>query len=332
MLGYIVRRILGMIPVLLAISMIVFAIIQLPPGNYADLYKQQLISQGGMSAVQAQQVANKFEKQYGLNKPIPLQYVHWMIGIITKGSFGFSFKYQMNVGELIAQRLPWTFLIAILSHLTSSVLGIWAGIYVAQRQYSAADNIAAFVAFILTSVPRFTLALIVVYIMIFHLGVHNVSSLFSPRFVTAPWSLPRVGNLLSHIWPAIAIAGLGGVARNFRVMRGNLLDVINSLYVQTAQAKGLSRAKVIYKHAVPNALHPIVMYQGLVLPYMIQGSLVAAIVLGLPTMGPLFYSALISQDIYVAAGFLMIYALLLVAGNLVADILLSVLDPRIRYS
>ena len=332
MLGYILRRILGMIPVLLAISIIVFIIIQLPPGDYADLYKAQLISQGGMSPIQAEQAAQKFRKQYGLDKPVTIQYLNWISGIITKGSFGYSFSYRKDVGELIMERLPWTFLIAILSHIISTVLGLWAGIYVAQRQYSVADNAAAFAAFILTSVPRFTLALIVIYIMIFHLGVQNLSSIMSPQFVAAPWSMAKIGNIIQHIWPAIMIAGLGGVARNFRVMRGNLLDVINSQYVQTAQAKGLSRAKVIYKHAVPNALHPIVMYQGLVLPYMIQGSLIAAIVLGLPTMGPLFYASLINEDIYVAAGFLMIYSLLLVAGNLIADILLSVLDPRIRYS
>ena len=331
MLNYVARRLLGAIPVLIGISLVVFLIIQIPPGDYGDVYKNELVTIGGMGHEQAEIEADRFRVRYGLDKPLPVQYLTWVKGIVTRGSFGYSFRYKKDVGELIAERLPWTLLIAILAHLTSTVVGVLAGIYAAPRQYSFADNIFGLIAFILTSVPRFTLALGIVYIMIFKFGVQHVNSLFSPQYVVAGWSLAKVGNLLQHIWPAVLIAGLGGVARNFRVMRANLLDVINSLYVKTARSKGLPERRVIMRHAVPNALHPIIMYQGMVLPYMIQGELVVSIVLGLPTLGPMFFDALTAQDLYVAASFLLLYAVILVVGNLLADVLLSILDPRIRY-
>lgn len=332
MVNYIFRRLLGFIPLMIGISLVVFFIIQIPPGDYADTYKSELINQGGMTGDEAERQAQKFRERYGLDKPLFVQYANWVKDIVSKGKFGYSFRYKKDVGDLIAERLPWTLLIAILSHMISTLVGVFAGIYVAPRQYSFVDNLGALLAFILTSIPRFTLALIIIYLLMFKAGVQHVSSLFSPEYVMAPWSLAKVGNLLQHIWPAIVIAGLGGVARNFRVMRGNLLDVINSPYTTTARAKGLTERKVMFRHAVPNALHPIIMYQGMVLPYMIQGELIVSIVLGLPTLGPLFYSSLVHQDLYVSASFLMVYAFLLIVGNLIADILLSALDPRIRYS
>jgi peptide/nickel transport system permease protein len=159
-----------------------------------------------------------------------------------------------------------------------------------------------------------------------------VSSLFSPQYALAPWSLAKLGDFIKHVWPVVLIAGLGGIARNMRVMRANLLDVLNAQYVTTARAKGLKERHVMFKHAVPNALHPIVMYQGMVLPYMVQGELEAAVVLSIPTISPLFYNSLINQDIYITGSILLMYGVMLVFGNLLADILLAVLDPRIRYT
>jgi peptide/nickel transport system permease protein len=276
-------------------------------------------------------MANKFRVRYGLDTSLPVQYVNWIIGIVTRGDFGYSFAYKRDVGELIAERLPRTILLALAAHLTSSVLGILLGIYVAPRQYSLADNTGAFLSFTLTSIPRFSLALIIMYLLVFTFGQKHVSSLYSPEYVMAAWSWGKFVDLLKHVWPVIAIAGLGGVARNLRVMRANLLDVLNAQYVQTARSKGLTERKVMVKHAVPNALHPIIMYQGMVLPYMVQGSMEAAIVLSLPTLGPMFRDSLLNQDIYVSGSFLLIYGIILVIGNLLADIGLSVLDPRIRY-
>jgi peptide/nickel transport system permease protein len=172
---------------------------------------------------------------------------------------------------------------------------------------------------------------VIAYIMVFTFNQHHITSFFSPQYVMAPWSVDKLGDFIRHVWPVVFIAGLGGIARNMRVMRGNLLDVLGAQYVTTARSKGLAESKVIRLHAVPNALHPIIAYQGTVLPYMFQGEMEAAIVLGIPTLGPLFYESLVNQDIYISGGLLFIYAALIVLGNLISDLLLAVLDPRIRY-
>ena len=331
MINYIFRRVLFAIVVLIGISMVSFIVIQLPPGDYAQIYKTRLISQAGMSPTEAEKAADVFRVRYGLDKPLPIQYFNWIKGIVTEGSFGYSMAYAKDVGELIRERLPRTLLLALLAHATSTLVGVVVGIYVAPRQYHLSDNIAALFAFAFASVPRFWIALVIIYLLVFTFGQKHVSSFFSPQYVLAPWSLARVADFIRHIWPVIVIAGLGGVARNMRVMRGNLLDVLNAQYVTTARSKGLSETKVMYKHAVPNALHPIIMYQGMVLPYMVQGELEAAIVLSIPTMSPLFYDSLINQDIYITGSILLMYGVMLVVGNILADVFLAVLDPRIRY-
>lgn len=331
MIGYILRRLLAAIPVLIGISLVSFIIIKLSPGDFATSYKQQLIELGGMGEVEAERAANEFRASYGLDKPAPIQYLNWVEGIVTRGSFGYSFAYRKDVGELIAERLPRTLLIALLSHAVASLLGLSIGIYSATHQYGWGDNVGTVFAFLGTSMPRFFLALAIMYWLAFVMGQQYVGSFFSPQYVMAPWSWDKLVDFVQHIWPVIAIAGFGGMARNMRVMRANLLDVLNAQYVTTARSKGLTESGTIYKHAVPNALHPIIMYQGMVLPYMIQGELEAAIVLSLPTIGPMFYDSLVYKDIYVSGGFLLMYGVMLVAGNLLADILLAVLDPRIRY-
>jgi peptide/nickel transport system permease protein len=332
MINHILRRLLMAVVVLLGISLVSFVVIQLPPGDFAQVYKQRLINQAGMTPTEAEAAAELFRARYGLDKSIPVQYLNWIKGIVTRGSFGFSMAYGRDVGELIAERLPRTILLALLAHATSTLVGVVVGIFVAPRQYSLSDNIAAFFAFIFTSVPRFWIALIIIYVLVFVFGRKHVSSFFSPQYVLAPWSLAKLLDFFQHIWPVILIAGLGGVARNMRVMRGNLLDVLNAQYVTTARSKGLSERTVMYKHAVPNALHPIIMYQGMVLPYMVQGELQAAIVLSIPTVSPLFYDSLVNQDIYITGSILLMYGVMLVAGNLLADIALAMLDPRIRYT
>jgi peptide/nickel transport system permease protein len=332
MINFILRRFLISLVLLLGIGVVSFTVIQLPPGDFASSYENYLINQAGMTAAEAKAAANIVRSRYGLDQPLPAQFISWVKGIVTKGEFGFSFAYRKDVGELIAERLPKTLMLALLAHAISTIVGLLLGIFVAPRQYSLTDNVAAVVAFIFTSVPRFWLALVIVYILVFSFRQHHITSFFSPQYVVAPWSWAKFVDLVQHIWPVVLIAGLGGVARNMRVMRGNLLDVMNAQYVTTARSKGLTEAKVMNKHAVPNALHPIIAYQGTVLPYMIQGELEAAIVLGMPTMGPLFYDSLITQDIYISGSFLLMYGAMIIAGNLVADIFLAVLDPRIRYN
>ena len=332
MIDYILRRLASAVVVLLIIAAIAFAVIQLPPGDFADVYKQQLINLANMSHADAEASADKMRERYGLNEPLPIQFVNWVGGIVSRGEFGFSFAYSRDVGELISERLPRTFFLALASHAISSLVGIAIGIYIATRQYSLADNLASTLAFIATSVPRFSLALIVIFWLAFTMGQESVQSLYSPEYVFAPWSFGKLVDLLKHVWPVVFIAGFGGVARNMRVMRGNLLDVLNAQYVTTARSKGLRERHVINRHAVPNALHPILAYQGAVLPYMFNGELEASIVLGIPTLGPLFLQSLYNQDIYISGTMLVLYGALLVFGNLIADLSLGLLDPRIRFS
>jgi peptide/nickel transport system permease protein len=318
--------------VLLGISLVAFIVIQLPPGDFAQAYKQRLINQAGMTPTEAEAAAAVYRARYGLDKSIPLQYLNWIKGIVTEGSFGYSMAYGRDVGELIAERLPRTILLALLAHATSSLVGIAVGIFIAPRQYSLSDNLAALFAFVFTSVPRFSLALVIIYLLVFTFGQQHVSSFFSPQYALAPWSWLKLVDFIRHIWPVVLIAGLGGVARNMRVMRGNLLDVLNAQYVTTARSKGLTERKVMVKHAVPNALHPIIMYQGMVLPFMVGGELQAAIVMSIPTVSPLYYDSLINQDIYITGSILLMYGVMLVVGNLLADVFLAILDPRIRYT
>ncbi|MBU6348944.1 MAG: ABC transporter permease [Chloroflexi bacterium] len=330
MISYIVRRLLASIPLLIGISVVSFIIIQLPPGDFATAYERALMNQGNMSRQEAEAAADQYRALYGLDKPIWEQYTIWIKGIVTEGKFGYSFAYKKDVGELIWERLPRTLLLALSAHFISTVFGLLIGIYAATHKYSLGDNLAAVLAFIGTSVPRFFMALVLVYLMVIEWNYPYIGRYTSPQYAFAPMSWEKFVDVLRYVWPVVLIAGLGGVARNMRVMRGNLLDNLNAQYVTTARSKGMREDAVVYKHAVPNALHPIIMYQGTVLPYMIQGELEAAIVLNIPTLAPMFYSSLAIQDIYVSGGFLMIYAILLVAGNLIADIVLALVDPRIR--
>ncbi len=309
-----------------------FVVIQLPPGDFATSYKQYLLTQAGMSEEDAERQAQIVRERYDLDKPVPVQFVLWIKGMVTEGKFGWSFAYRKDVGEIIADRLPKTLMLALLCHLVSSVVGIGLGIIVAPKKYGFLDNLTAVLSFLFTSIPRFSIALAILYTLVFTFHQPSIVSFFSPEYVFAPWSWPKFVDMLKHIWPVIVIAGLGGVARNLRVMRGNLLDVLNSQYVTTARSKGLKESQVMLRHAVPNALHPILAYQGTVLPYMMQGEMEAAIVLNLPTMGPLFYESLATQDIYIAGSFLLMYGVLIVAGNLISDLALAALDPRIRYT
>ena len=332
MLSFITQRLAASIVTLFVITIVAFVIIQIPPGDFADAYKEELIALGGATQEEAEKAANQLREKYGLLDPLPTQYIRWISGILTRGDFGWSFSQRVDVSQLLAQRLPRTMLIALSAHAISSLVGIALGIYVANRQYSLADNLAATFAFLATSVPRFSLALIVVYLLAFSLGWEHVSSLHSPEFRYAPWSIAKAVDLLKHIGPVILIAGLGGVARNLRVMRGNLLDVLNQQYVTTARSKGLTEGRVINRHAVPNALHPIIAYQGTVLPYMFQGELEAAIIFGIPTIAPLFVEALLKQDVFLSGSIMLLYGILLVMGNFIADLALGILDPRIAHS
>ncbi len=326
MLAFIARRLVYMISTLVLISFAGFLIINLPPGSYIDVFQAQRQLQGTHTA-EAELEALK--RRYGLDKPVPVQYWIWVRGFV-RGDFGRSFEFNREVSELIWERLGFTVAIA-----TGSLLFIWLvaipiGIYTATHQYKLGDNVATIVGMAGLSIPDFMLALVLM-VVIQRLFGFTVGGLFSREYVDAPWSLAKVFDLAKHLWVPIVVVGTSGTAGLMRIMRGNLLDILNMQYVQAARARGLREATVVVKHAVRNAIHPLIMLLGMSLPTIISGSLIVSIVLGLPTTGPLYFNALRQQDMYLAGTFLMFLAFMLVLGNFLADILLGLIDPRIRY-
>ncbi|WP_395814604.1 ABC transporter permease [Devosia sp.] len=337
MLRFLVVRLLQAIPVLLVMSIITFIVIQAPPGDYADFLRTNMITQGNATPEAATRAAEAYREANGLNDPLPLQYVRWMWGIVTELDFGQSYAYNKPVLDVVLQRLPPTIMIALTCHILASLLGIGFGILAATRQYSWIDTTLSFFSFLGMTVPRFLLALVILYILAYKLNVQEIGSFYSSKFGGQPYWLgwfnfnwAKLWNLIQHIWPVIAVATIGGLAYNLRVMRANLLDTLNAQYVETARAKGLSEGAVVMRHAVPNALHPLVAYQGVVLPYMLTGEIEVAIVFGLATIGPAIVGSMNIGDVYVTASLLLILGATLIIGNIIADLLLVALDPRIR--
>jgi peptide/nickel transport system permease protein len=330
MLRFLLVRIASAIPVLFILSVVTFAIIKAPPGDYSDYIRAQLINQGGTPFAQADAQAQIYRKEHGLDRPLVVQYFNWISGIVTRGDFGDSMYYNKPVADVVAERLPRTLALALVCHILASTLGIGFGIWAATRQYSWVDNLISGVSFLGMTVPRFLMALIIVYLLVFQFNVTEIGSFFSPQFGGAPWSFAKFMDLVRHVWPVVAIATFGGLAYNMRVMRGNLLDTLNAQYVETAKAKGLSGSAVVLWHAVPNALHPLVMYQGVVLPYMLTGEIETAIIFALPTVGPAIVGSMAVGDVYVTATFMLVLSATLIVGNIIADMLLALLDPRVR--
>ncbi|WP_226781509.1 ABC transporter permease [Oceaniglobus trochenteri] len=337
MIRFLSIRLLQAIPVLIVMSMITFVIIQAPPGDYADYIRSQMITQGNATTAAADIAAAQYREQHGLNDPMVIQYLRWVGGIVLHGDFGHSFYYNKPVSEVVGERLPRTLLLALACHFFASLFGITFGILAATRQYSWTDTILSFVSFLGMTIPRFLLALIILYVLAFKLNVQELGSFYSSRYGGQPYWLgfldfnwAKLWNLIEHVWPVVFIATLGGLAYNMRVMRGNLLDTLNQQYVETARAKGLPEHRVIMRHAVPNALHPLVAYQGVILPYMLTGEIEVAIVFSLATVGPAIVGSMGLGDVYVTATLLLVLGATLIIGNIIADLLLAVLDPRIR--
>jgi peptide/nickel transport system permease protein len=337
MLRFLIFRILQAIPVLLAMSVITFTIIQAPPGDHADFIESNMISQGGASIAAAEAVAQEFRERHGLDDPYVVQYIRWITGIVTRGDFGFSFFYNKPVSEVVAERLPRTIALALVCHFFASLLGIGFGILAATRQYSWVDTVLSFVAFLGMTIPRFLLALVILYVLVFHANVQGIGNFNSARYGGQDWWLgfldfnwARFWDMVQHIWPVVFIATIGGLAYNMRVMRANLLDTLNAQYVETARAKGLSEGRVVMRHAVPNALHPLVAYQGVIMPYMLTGEIEVAIVFALATVGPAIVASMGIGDVYVTATLLLVLGATLIVGNILADLALVALDPRIR--
>jgi peptide/nickel transport system permease protein len=326
MAAFIVRRFFYMIVTLFFVSLIGFFIISLPEGSYIDIYIQERQMQGTDTS---EAEINAVIRRFGLDEPVYIQYVKWITGFVH-GDFGRSFEYNRSVGELIWERLTFTALISTATLLFTWIVAIPIGIYSATHQYSVGDHAATIVGLAGLSIPNFLLALILMVVAQRVLG-QSVGGLFSPEYRDAPWSLGKAADLLGHLWVPILVVGTAGTASLIRMMRGNLLDILNMQYIQAARARGVHERGVIIKHAVRNAVHPLIMLLGMSLPAIISGATVVAIVLSLPTTGPLYFRALRNQDMYLAVTFLMFLSMMLVVGNFIADVLLVWVDPRIRY-
>ena len=327
MAKYILRRILLMIPTLLAISIVVFIIIQLPPGDFLTTLLATLGAQGetvDSAALEA------LKEQYGLGRPIWEQYYVWMRNILLHWDFGNSFEYNRPVTEIIGGRIGWTIVISVGSLLLTWAIAFPLGIFSAVRRYSVSDYLLTLMAFIGLAIPEFMIALILLYVS-FKYFDQSVGGLFSPAYVDAPWSLARFGDLLTHLWIPIVIVGVASTAGLLRIMRANLMDELNKPYVVTARSKGMTERKLLMKYPVRVALNPFVSTSGFILPGLVSGETIIGVVLSLPTIGPVLLRALKSQDMYLAGGIILMLSALTLIGTLLSDILLAWLDPRIRY-
>ena len=326
MLAFIVQRILIMIPMLVAISILSFVIIQLPPGDFLTSYVAQLRMEG--DEVDEAELAS-LRQRYGLGQPAYVQYLKWISGVLLKGDWGQSFEWQKPVSELIWERLGLTMALSLGALLVGWFIAIPVGVYSATHQYSWLDYILTTFSFVGLGTPGFLLALIILFLVQSWLGM-NVGGLFSDEYILEPWSWPKIVDMLKHIWVPMLIVAVNGTAGNIRITRANLLDEINKPYVETARAKGVKEGRLIWKYPVRVALNPFFSTVGWSLASLISGTTLVAMVLSLPTTGPMLLRSLTSQDMYLAGSFLFLLSTLTIIGTLMSDVLLAIVDPRIR--
>jgi peptide/nickel transport system permease protein len=326
MLAYLVRRLLLAVLTMWAVSVLSFTVIQLPPGDYITSYIAQMSSSG--SAVSLEE-AEALRTQYGLDQPMYIQYVRWM-AMVLQGNFGMAMEYGRPVSDVIGDRLALTMVVSIAAIILTWVLALPIGIYSAVRQYSIGDYVATSIGFIGLAVPSFMLALLLMYLGFRFFGA-NVGGLFSEELADAPWSMAKVWDLCKHLPLPAVILGLAGTAQLVRIMRANLLDELRKPYVVTARARGLPEMRVILKYPVRVALNPFASTIGYLLPYVVSGSIIVSLVLGLPTVGPLLLKALVAQDMFLAGTIVLLLGLMTVIGTFLSDLLLMWIDPRIRF-
>lgn len=327
MVRFILRRIVYVVPTLVAVSLIAFFIIALPPGDYVDRLAQFQARQGDYMT--DEQMAG-LRHSLGLDQPLLLQYWRWVTDILFKGNLGYSFQYQVPVSNLVWERMGLTTLLSLASLTFIWVVAIPIGIYSAVKRYSLGDYVFTSLGFIGVAIPNFLLALGTMYFAFAYLGV-DVGGLFSPEYVDAPWSWDRVGNLIAHLWIPMIVLGTAGTASVIRIIRANLIDELPKPYVMAARAKGLPEGRLLVKYPVRQALNPFVSGLNDIFVDLVSGSTIVSIVLGLQTTGPLLLNALKNQDMYLAASLILMLSVLAVIGTLFSDLLLGWLDPRIRY-
>jgi peptide/nickel transport system permease protein len=326
LLAYIVRRVLWTIPFLFGVSLVAFALIQAPPGDYLTTFAATLAASGDMVD---QERLDALRIRYGLDQPFLVQYWKWITGVL-QGDFGISFEWQQPVSQLIWERMGLSVTLALSTLLFTWAVAFPIGIFSAVRKYSLGDYVITAIGFIGLATPSFLIALVFMYIGVVHLGA-DVSGLFSDEYETAPWSWGKVVDLLKHIWIPVVILGTSHSASLIRIMRANLLDELHRPYVTTARAKGVPEFRLLLKYPVRLALNPFISTIGWAFPQLISGAVITAFVLSLPTAGPLLLQALLAQDMYLAGAFILLLCCLTVIGMLVSDILLALIDPRVRY-
>jgi peptide/nickel transport system permease protein len=326
MLSYLARRLGYALIMVILVSFVSFAIIQLPPGDYLTHKLADLQVRGDRSALDR---IDEYRVRYGLDEPFMAQYWNWVTHFV-RGDFGESFHYERPVADLLGERLMLTAVLAIATLAMTWIIAIPIGVYSATHQYSLGDQFFTTISFIGLGTPSFVLALIVMFVAVVMLDL-DVIGLFSRDYQDAPWSLDKVVDLLKHLWVPALIGAFTGTAGLIRIMRGNLLDTMGQPFVEAARARGLRNRTVVWKHAVRIAINPLIVILGTeALPQIIGGNALMAIVLNLPTMGPMWLEALQQQDMYMAGTGIVFFTMFLLIGNLFADLALAWVDPRIR--
>ena len=327
--SYIFKRTLFSIPVIIVISILCFGIIQLPPGDYADAYAAVAASTGGGSV--SKEYIEQIRERYGLDEPFWIQYWRWVKGF-PEGDFGIAMSLQGTpVADLLKERLPMTLFLNFSALIFALMIALPIGIYSATHQYSLLDYLLTFIAFIGIAIPGFILAVFIIGISIFWFDSSYIGRLYSNEFIGKAWNMDKTIDFLKHLPVPIIAIGVAQTSNTMRIMRGNMLDVLQQPFIQTARAKGLSESVVNWKHAARIAINPIISRIGVYLPEIIATEMLVSIVLNLNTIGPLFYDSLISQDMYLAGTILLVISIILVIGNLIADVALALTDPRIRF-
>jgi peptide/nickel transport system permease protein len=326
MVGFILRRTFYMLVVLFVISLISFAIIELPPGDYLTSYIARLKQTGGGTVTEDQ--VSALRHQYGLDLPVYARFFKWLWNAV-QGDLGWSFQFNEPVAKLVGERLGMTLLISISTVIFSYALAIPIGIYSAVKQYSLGDYLLTVVGFMGVAIPNFLLALLVMVALYNWFGL-SMGGLYSPQYANAPWSWDKLADLLQHLPAPVLIISLANLTWLIRIMRGTLLDELNKPYVEAARSRGLTERQVLLKYPARIALNPIISTIGYVLPGVFSGATIVSIVLNLPTVGPLLFGALVSQDNYLAGSIVLILSALTVLGTLLSDILLAYVDPRIK--
>ena len=327
MTAYIIRRILGMMPLMIVVSVVTFIIIQLPPGNFFTTLQAEIAETGGG---QDKETVKMMAERYGLDQPLPVRYLKWVSGF-PRGDFGWSLEWNSPVLPLVLSRMAYTILVGSLSLLFMLVVALPIGIYSSTHQYSFGDHALSLLSFLGLSLPGFLLALLWMFfgVVVLHIPVGGTQS---REFADAPWSLAKLWDYFMHLWPAAVILALASTAQLQRIMRNSMLEVLGQQYITTARAKGLKESKVVTKYAARVSINPVISVMAMEVPKIISESTIVGIVMSIPTTGPLLLRALMSQDMYLAGTFLLFMALLLMVSNLIADVLLAWADPRIVYT